>query len=82
MELADHVLGCTHHTNSQPELIRYPTRTSISRMSSKDKISMHEKERKTLQSVMLEHVNDEEDRKKLNGSSSEEEMPYEAKSEA
>ncbi|XP_048462977.1 protein phosphatase 1 regulatory subunit 12A-like isoform X2 [Rhincodon typus] len=53
-----------------------------SRTRSKDKISMHEKERKTLQSVMLEHVNDEEDRKKLNGSSSEEEMPYEAKSEA
>ncbi|XP_059507891.1 protein phosphatase 1 regulatory subunit 12A-like isoform X2 [Stegostoma tigrinum] len=52
-----------------------------SRTRSKDKISMHEKERKTLESVMLEHVNDEEDRKKLNGSSSEEEMPYEAKSE-
>ncbi|XP_060694760.1 protein phosphatase 1 regulatory subunit 12A isoform X2 [Hemiscyllium ocellatum] len=54
-----------------------PTRTR-----SKDKISMHEKERKTLESVMLEHVNDDEDRKKLNGSSSEEEMPNEAKSEA
>ncbi|XP_078405071.1 protein phosphatase 1 regulatory subunit 12A-like isoform X2 [Cetorhinus maximus] len=52
------------------------------RTRSKDKISMHEKERKTLESVMLEHVNDEEDRKKLNGSSSEEEMPYEAESEA
>ncbi|XP_078076600.1 protein phosphatase 1 regulatory subunit 12A-like isoform X3 [Mustelus asterias] len=52
------------------------------RTRSKDKISMHEKERKTLESVMLEHVNDEEVRKKLNGSSSEEEMPYEAESEA
>ncbi|XP_067849823.1 protein phosphatase 1 regulatory subunit 12A-like isoform X2 [Heptranchias perlo] len=54
-----------------------------SRSRSKDKISMHDKERKTLESVMLEHVNDEEeDRKKLNGSSSEEEMPYETESEA
>lgn len=52
-------------------------------MSSKDKISMHDKERKTLESVMLEHVNDdEEERKKLNGSSSEEEIPHEAESEA
>ncbi|XP_067902148.1 protein phosphatase 1 regulatory subunit 12A-like isoform X2 [Heterodontus francisci] len=54
-----------------------------SRSRSKDKISIHDKERKTLESLMLEHVNDEEeDRKKLNGSSSEEEMPYEAESEA
>lgn len=51
------------------------------RTRSKDKISMHEKERKTLESVMLEHVNDEV-RKKLNGSSSEEEIPNEAESEA
>ncbi|XP_072905350.1 protein phosphatase 1 regulatory subunit 12A-like isoform X1 [Hemitrygon akajei] len=58
-------------------------RTSISRMSSKDKISIHDKERKTLESAMLEHVNDdEEDRKKLNGSSSEEEMPHEVESDA
>ncbi|XP_048462980.1 protein phosphatase 1 regulatory subunit 12A-like isoform X4 [Rhincodon typus] len=69
-------------SNASQQLPSRTRRTSISRMSSKDKISMHEKERKTLQSVMLEHVNDEEDRKKLNGSSSEEEMPYEAKSEA
>ncbi|XP_078405072.1 protein phosphatase 1 regulatory subunit 12A-like isoform X3 [Cetorhinus maximus] len=68
--------------NASQQLPPRTRRTSISRMSSKDKISMHEKERKTLESVMLEHVNDEEDRKKLNGSSSEEEMPYEAESEA
>ncbi|XP_059507896.1 protein phosphatase 1 regulatory subunit 12A-like isoform X7 [Stegostoma tigrinum] len=68
-------------SNASQQLPSRTRRTSISRMSSKDKISMHEKERKTLESVMLEHVNDEEDRKKLNGSSSEEEMPYEAKSE-
>ncbi|XP_072375029.1 protein phosphatase 1 regulatory subunit 12A-like isoform X1 [Scyliorhinus torazame] len=68
--------------NASQQLSSRTRRTSISRMSSKDKISMHEKERKTLESVMLEHVNDEEDRKKLNGSSSEEEMPYEAESEA
>ncbi|XP_038663431.1 protein phosphatase 1 regulatory subunit 12A-like isoform X2 [Scyliorhinus canicula] len=68
--------------NASQQLPSRTRRTSISRMSSKDKISMHEKERKTLESVMLEHVNDEEDRKKLNGSSSEEEMPYEAESEA
>uniref|UniRef100_UPI00398E58C9 protein phosphatase 1 regulatory subunit 12A-like isoform X2 n=1 Tax=Pristiophorus japonicus TaxID=55135 RepID=UPI00398E58C9 len=54
-----------------------------SRGRSKDKISMHDKERKTLESVMLDHVNDEEeDRKKLSGSSSEEEIPYEAESDA
>ncbi|XP_041054001.1 protein phosphatase 1 regulatory subunit 12A isoform X1 [Carcharodon carcharias] len=68
--------------NASQQLPPRTRRTSISRMSSKDKISMHEKERKTLESVMLEHVNDEEDRKKLNGSSSEEEMPYEVESEA
>ncbi|XP_078076606.1 protein phosphatase 1 regulatory subunit 12A-like isoform X9 [Mustelus asterias] len=68
--------------NASQQLPPRTRRTSISRMSSKDKISMHEKERKTLESVMLEHVNDEEVRKKLNGSSSEEEMPYEAESEA
>ncbi|GCB67927.1 hypothetical protein scyTo_0010321 [Scyliorhinus torazame] len=68
--------------NASQQLSSRTRRTSISRMSSKDKISMHEKERKTLESVMLEHVNDEEDGKKLNGSSSEEEMPYEAESEA
>ncbi|XP_060694762.1 protein phosphatase 1 regulatory subunit 12A isoform X4 [Hemiscyllium ocellatum] len=69
-------------SNASQQLPTRTRRTSISRMSSKDKISMHEKERKTLESVMLEHVNDDEDRKKLNGSSSEEEMPNEAKSEA
>ncbi|XP_078271278.1 protein phosphatase 1 regulatory subunit 12A-like isoform X2 [Rhinoraja longicauda] len=70
-------------SNASQQLPPRSRRTSISRMSSKDKISMHDKERKTLESVMLEHVNDdEEERKKLNGSSSEEEMPHEAESEA
>ncbi|XP_051884984.1 protein phosphatase 1 regulatory subunit 12A isoform X4 [Pristis pectinata] len=70
-------------SNASQQIPTRTRRTSISRMSSKDKISMHDKERKTLESVMLEHVNDdEEDRKKLNGSSSEEEMPHEVESVA
>ncbi|XP_069753251.1 protein phosphatase 1 regulatory subunit 12A-like isoform X2 [Narcine bancroftii] len=70
-------------SNASQQVPSRSRRTSISRMSSKDKISMHDKERKTLESVMMEHVNDEEeDRKKLNGSSSEEEMPHDVTSEA
>uniref|UniRef100_H3BEC2 Protein phosphatase 1 regulatory subunit n=1 Tax=Latimeria chalumnae TaxID=7897 RepID=H3BEC2_LATCH len=65
-------------------------RSSISRMSSKEKISLHDKERKTLETltlepVALERVNDEEEEGKKDessSSSSEEEEPSESESDS
>ncbi|XP_029437921.1 protein phosphatase 1 regulatory subunit 12A-like isoform X2 [Rhinatrema bivittatum] len=64
-------------------------RSSISRMSSKEKISLHDKERKTLETlepVALERLNDEEEEAKKEESSSssseEEEEASESESEA
>nr|XP_033783871.1 protein phosphatase 1 regulatory subunit 12A-like isoform X2 [Geotrypetes seraphini] len=64
-------------------------RSSISRMSSKEKISLHDKERKTLETlepVALERLNDEEEEAKKDESSSssseEEEEASESESEA